>query len=230
MEIWEDLSLKLRKEEAEPIVEGQHEAQTRFMINHPDLSSESLSPKNIPCATFLTVNCDIYYGSRPRKTTTKQRRREEVSRLPRKRVCDRYSLRNHPRATDRALGSGKTPSQSGGSIQTSSGQAPSLIRDEYAPRPTQEWPSPSFLGPTPASTQNFLLINNNDGSPPNPDQDTHEDVALLIKVALHKLLGVKKAHHGVRVARDFPGPSLIELAPAVWNIRYLQVHPFFPIL
>lgn len=54
-------------------------------------------------------------------------------------------------------------------------------------------------------------------------QQPREDVALLIRAAFSKLLGTKKTTLGVRVVRDMPGPSLIDMAPAVFNIRYLQV-------
>jgi hypothetical protein len=56
-------------------------------------------------------------------------------------------------------------------------------------------------------------------------EELSTDVAMLIKAALNKLLGIKKVTPGVRVARDLTGPSLMDIAPTVFNIRYLQVCP-----
>ncbi len=49
------------------------------------------------------------------------------------------------------------------------------------------------------------------------------DMALLIHAALHKLIGTKKMVKGVHTRANRLEKSLIEIAPAVWNIRYLQV-------
>ncbi|KAI1769648.1 hypothetical protein GGR53DRAFT_9900 [Hypoxylon sp. FL1150] len=49
-----------------------------------------------------------------------------------------------------------------------------------------------------------------------------DDIKNLAQVALHILVGVKKRYHGVRVSLLDTGPSLLELAPAIWNAHYLK--------
>lgn len=54
-------------------------------------------------------------------------------------------------------------------------------------------------------------------------EEEKKEMALLLDAALRKLIGVKHTFPGVKVTEDRQFPSLIEIAPAVWNLRYLQV-------
>lgn len=54
-------------------------------------------------------------------------------------------------------------------------------------------------------------------------EELRRDLELLLRAALIKMLGLKMTTSGVRVVGDLTGPSLIDIAPAVFNIRYLQV-------
>lgn len=49
------------------------------------------------------------------------------------------------------------------------------------------------------------------------------EMGMLLEAALRKLIGVKtRASPGVRVVKTEGIPTLIDIAPAVWNLRYLQ--------
>lgn len=54
-------------------------------------------------------------------------------------------------------------------------------------------------------------------------EDWIADIPVLVSVALYRLIGVKKAMQGVRTTKNITSVPLIDIAPAVWNLRYLQV-------
>ncbi|RYO84617.1 hypothetical protein DL764_009301 [Monosporascus ibericus] len=49
-----------------------------------------------------------------------------------------------------------------------------------------------------------------------------EFVAHLVDLALYKLLGVPKRHYGLQFRKLADAPSLLQLAPAIWNSHYLR--------
>jgi hypothetical protein len=49
------------------------------------------------------------------------------------------------------------------------------------------------------------------------------DMAHLLDFALRKLIGVKGSSPGLRTIKSMVSPSLIDIAPAVWDLQYLQV-------
>jgi hypothetical protein len=58
---------------------------------------------------------------------------------------------------------------------------------------------------------------------PNIEDEPEDVVVSLITLSLYRLFGVKKIVLGTRTLKKFDGPSLIDIAPGVWNMRYLQV-------
>jgi len=51
-------------------------------------------------------------------------------------------------------------------------------------------------------------------------------MSVLLETALRKMVGIRGATPGIRVRKRDGSPSLVDIAPAVWNLRYLQVkHP-----
>jgi len=48
------------------------------------------------------------------------------------------------------------------------------------------------------------------------------EMRILMDVGLRKLLGIGKAPQGFRTSKNGPAPSLMDIAPGVWNLRYLQ--------
>lgn len=51
------------------------------------------------------------------------------------------------------------------------------------------------------------------------------DMAHLLDFAFRKLIGVKGSSPGLRTVRSMVSPSLIGIAPAVWDLQYLQARP-----
>jgi hypothetical protein len=49
------------------------------------------------------------------------------------------------------------------------------------------------------------------------------DMAHLLDFAFRKLIGVKGSSPGLRTIKSMVSPSLIDIAPAVWDLQYLQV-------
>ncbi|KAI0885325.1 uncharacterized protein GGS22DRAFT_188616 [Annulohypoxylon maeteangense] len=56
----------------------------------------------------------------------------------------------------------------------------------------------------------------------NRTQQRWDDAAYFAQMALHVTIGVKKRMHGLRLFQLDDRPSLLELAPAIWNARYLE--------
>ncbi|KAK4180331.1 hypothetical protein QBC36DRAFT_356274 [Triangularia setosa] len=55
-------------------------------------------------------------------------------------------------------------------------------------------------------------------------EDRMEEALTLLDIAFQKLIGIKKSIPGVRVTKTINDlPSLIDIAPAVWNLPYLQL-------
>ncbi|KAK1761403.1 hypothetical protein QBC47DRAFT_428862 [Echria macrotheca] len=58
---------------------------------------------------------------------------------------------------------------------------------------------------------------------PGPNLDTSEhDLVCLLDAGLRRLIGVRGGTPGVRTSRGKAFPSLVDIAPAVWNLPYLQ--------
>lgn len=51
---------------------------------------------------------------------------------------------------------------------------------------------------------------------------SRNEMAILVDVGLRKLLGVGKGPQGFRTSKSGPSPSLMDIAPSVWNLQYLQ--------
>jgi hypothetical protein len=54
------------------------------------------------------------------------------------------------------------------------------------------------------------------------------EMGRLLDFALRKLVGIKGTSPGMRTIRSRASPSLMDIAPAVWNLQYLQVKPHIP--
>ncbi|KAK4202597.1 hypothetical protein QBC40DRAFT_321480 [Triangularia verruculosa] len=54
-------------------------------------------------------------------------------------------------------------------------------------------------------------------------EDRMEEALTLLNIAITKMIGVKKSTPGVKVTKTNPDlPLLIDIAPGVWNLQYLQ--------
>jgi hypothetical protein len=67
-----------------------------------------------------------------------------------------------------------------------------------------------------------------DEMPPKYTWSIYE-MTTLVDVGLRKLLGVGKGPQGFRTLKRGPSPTLMDIAPGVWNLRYLQAR-YFPML
>ncbi|KAI0385364.1 hypothetical protein F5Y04DRAFT_276698 [Hypomontagnella monticulosa] len=59
--------------------------------------------------------------------------------------------------------------------------------------------------------------------PQNQDRVRWDDAARLAQMALCVIIGIRKCMQGVRVSHLNTKPSLLELAPAIWNAHYLKM-------
>jgi hypothetical protein len=68
-------------------------------------------------------------------------------------------------------------------------------------------------------------------SPGKPDQedmgpqDVVFEMGRLLDFALRKLIGVKGLSPGMKMIKKMAAPSLTDIAPAVWDLQYLQARP-----
>lgn len=186
--------------------EAQPDAYTSFVVNHPDLSSDFLSPKDIPCAKLLVFTCDVCYGPRPRrKHTKKQTKRRKIDRADRALVQAKFGLRRKTRPSYRESDSDDEEEDDG---QMRQEDAAPLLKSQD-----------SGIGLDSQDAAGLEQTSRNGLGP----EELRRDVELLLRAALIKILGIKKVTPGVRIVRDLAGPSLMDIAPAVFNIRYLQV-------
>ncbi|KAI1456147.1 hypothetical protein F4805DRAFT_458999 [Annulohypoxylon moriforme] len=63
-----------------------------------------------------------------------------------------------------------------------------------------------------------LMVN----TPTSRTPQRWDDVAYFAQMALHVIIGIKKRTRGLRLFELDDRPSLLELAPAIWNARYLK--------
>lgn len=53
--------------------------------------------------------------------------------------------------------------------------------------------------------------------------ENHESLPALLQTAIHRLIYNKKRATGIKILQSSLSPPLIELAPVVFNMRYLAV-------
>jgi hypothetical protein len=85
------------------------------------------------------------------------------------------------------------------------------------------------LGPGSSSTPSSQVEPGRDNKEPKDTEslvsEAIADMAHLLDFALRKLIGVKGTSPGLRTIKTMASPSLIDIAPAVWDLQYLQVRP-----
>lgn len=55
------------------------------------------------------------------------------------------------------------------------------------------------------------------------DEEARKQDAYLVDSALHVLFGLRERHKGLKTTKFDELPSVIDIAPAVWNANYLKV-------
>jgi hypothetical protein len=217
-----------------------------FCVNHSDPSSAIPQPLNVPCAQFRTLNCSLDFRPNPRQSRANgdaDTARQESVRvtIP---ICKPRTKRLRSRGKGAApywrteIEGASHPVLGVGEVPRFPSRAHSLaaptrteIRDVHNPleggqsqrglartESHLDTPVPPGRSLSGRSHSDSCLTSSSQGVTIDS-----RDILLLIKVALHKLLGVKRRIGGVRILKASTSPSLIDIAPAVWNLRYLRV-------
>jgi hypothetical protein len=213
------------------------EAKMGFIVNHPDLSSESLAPNDIPCGRFLGVSFNFCYGKKPtrdtdknttQKTTRNTMQTAKQNATENKRRSEKRQPRNHQERRYYEL----RPRTRSGKVRYDASSDSNTVDDD-GPDFEPDSDTVDDDGPDlePVDTRRRIVrpkattSRNDQGARVGARNrvELREDLVLMVKTAFYKLLGVKKTTCGVRVRKDLDGPSLMDIAPAVWNLRYLQV-------
>jgi hypothetical protein len=78
-----------------------------------------------------------------------------------------------------------------------------------------------------SSTPDFHIASNDDIDQPEDIESLVSkaiaDMASLLDLALRKVIGVRGSSPGFRTLKGTSLPTLIDIAPAVWDLQYLQV-------
>lgn len=160
-----------------------------------------IAPSDVPSARFQSLRCEVNYCIRlPWTKPDETRRQPTVEPLISNQdvlethPCHTYGLRSNPRRTKKA-------SVAQEEIDGALINPPSSSHPQSGPTPDD--PLPEGMG----SLEPEAMI---------------EEMASLLDFAFRKLIGVKKAAPGRKLFKITPSPSLIDIAPAVWNLQYLQ--------
>ncbi|KAK0635134.1 hypothetical protein B0T17DRAFT_31799 [Bombardia bombarda] len=206
--VWEEIGLELRVKHSTPIatIVGRGSPQATYFLHHPDLSSDMIAPPNVPCAKFQGMKCEvnICFGTNKSKRksephTTAPRPTDPT--IPKSQPSEspprhRYGLRSRPKPTKKAM-------------------AAQEDMEHMAPYSTSDTISPS-------SSRDSGELDQSAFKAPLISEKILTDISALLDGALHKLIGIKKAPPGTKIVESIPHPPLIDIAPAVWNLRYLQ--------
>ncbi|KAK3943449.1 hypothetical protein QBC46DRAFT_254129 [Diplogelasinospora grovesii] len=175
-----------------------------YFLHHPDLSSERLAPSNVPSYKLLGLDCTLDFQvklplstARARHDTKTHKAREATSKPMQRKIAPSWNRRYGLRSTS------------------------ARIEDALkANEETHEAATVSDSKSRPDSSQALHGIEQDSLVP----KDEHlEDMAYLLNAALRKLIGVKGLIPGIRTLSSLQSPPLIEIAPAIWNLRYLQL-------
>ncbi|KAK0705321.1 hypothetical protein B0H67DRAFT_380205 [Lasiosphaeris hirsuta] len=193
--IWKSIGLELRVKHTVPqVAPDQYYPQTSYFLHHPDLSSEMIAPSHVPLARFQGLTCELS-----------------------------FHLHNDEREAKAAQHNTTPQVVAKDSAQENWGHHYNLRRD---PRPTKKVSAvrdDSCPESITASRQVGQLEQDSLGTT-SPSKSRMEigDMVSLLDVALRRLTGVERVSPGIKTTRSMPSPSLIDIAPGVWNLRYLQ--------
>ncbi|KAL0470683.1 hypothetical protein QR685DRAFT_261364 [Neurospora intermedia] len=203
--LWGELGLELKAKHL-PLPFGSQEedqkSETSYFLCHPDLSSEMIVPHTLTCVKFKGLSCNINL-----RLDTSWRR----------------------------AGEPKRPSKMADEEIAQVGLEPPVVEEFRAgvrknPRRITRTVNVKYTGTSQRQAKKACPATQPDLENSNSDpvillsisEEEKKEMALLLDAALRKLIGVKHTFPGVKVTEDRQSPSLIEIAPAVWNLRYLQ--------
>ncbi|KAI1781000.1 hypothetical protein F4818DRAFT_451245 [Hypoxylon cercidicola] len=103
---------------------------------------------------------------------------------------------------------------------------PQTLRTDSEQPTTDDTDADSDSPQTTSGIKTLASINDVNGdersSDPTQISTQWEDIACMAQMALYVLVGTKKCHPGLRLFLLEARPSLLELAPAIWNAHYLN--------
>ncbi|KAK3951055.1 hypothetical protein QBC32DRAFT_393383 [Pseudoneurospora amorphoporcata] len=182
--------------------DGDQKPETSYFLCHPDLSSEMIVPPTVTCVKFRGLVCKVnlridtsWRGAGEPQRPSNKANQEITQTEPELPVVEETGPggRRNPRRITRTANV---------KYADTSRQPVRKAHPDTQPDSTNSEPDGVIL----------LSIS----------KEEQKKMALFLDVALRKLLGVKHTSPGVKVTEDTQLPSLIDIAPAVWNLRYLQ--------
>ncbi|KAL2258860.1 hypothetical protein VTK26DRAFT_7668 [Humicola hyalothermophila] len=194
--IWEHLGLELRLNHVPRARPDHNTPQASYFLHHPDLSSELISPSDVPSARFQTLRCEVNYHLKLSPSETKTRSQLEVESLPLNECTSEapsrhtYGLKSNPKRSKKAAAA-------------------------------QEEVDRALASPL-ASTHTHIESAFSDTGRLAPEVIV-EELGRLLDAAFRRLVGLKKLPSGTKAVSSPPLPSLVDIAPAVWNLPYLRV-------
>ncbi|KAK4190018.1 hypothetical protein QBC35DRAFT_544117 [Podospora australis] len=200
--VWQNIGLELRAKHTPKTYYAEDPTTSAYLLHHPDLSSGLIAPSHIPGAGFEGLKCVIDYqlhteGPEDPPDWVDHTALEPSS--PDRHLVEvppnhAHNLRRNPRRSKKAEIAQEDLVKATSKTLPLSGSCSKSARQN----PDE--------GQTVVSNMEFGI----------------EGMSYLLDTALRKLLGIKKASPGLKTTRSIEGPSLIDIAPAVWNLSYLQ--------
>lgn len=204
-QIWKHIGLELRANHTSRVQPNYNRHHASYFLHHPDLSSAMLAPAEIPTAQFQGLRCEARYRLNPSKspalgamsaniTTVERLRSPEHD--PESSSTHTYGLRSNPRRSRKVTIAQEETNIALAGLSAASESSPGLVFSEHG--------------------EESLECSLTDGA-------VVDEMSCLLDFALRKIIGIKGTVPGLRVVKSAASPSLIDIAPAVWDLRYLQV-------
>ena len=203
-QVWKYTGLELRTNHAPHDGSDQNHAQASYFLHHPDLSSEMIAPPTIPWARFQGLTCTVSYDFRSpnSKANGKAQSVEQppfnsldlAQHAEEERPSHAYGLRSNPKRSRKATVAQEETNNVALDLSSTSHSQSEPSHDDHEREDTE------------------LLVSEAIG-----------EMACLLDFAFRKLVGVKGASPGMRTIKSMRSPTLINIAPAVWDLQYLQV-------
>jgi len=203
-QVWQHTGLGLRTNHASPPRPDYRHAQASYFLHHPDLSSQMITPPNVPWAQFEGLRCKVNYhfGSAERTVRNEAQSFERATSVPpslvhhaeEKPPSHDYGLRSNPKRSAKAVVAQEDISNVAPGSSTTSSSKPELSHMDDEQEDLESLVSKAIA-----------------------------DMACLLDFAFGKLVGIRGASPGMKTIKRTGTPSLIDIAPAVWDLQYLRV-------
>jgi hypothetical protein len=159
-----------------------------------------IAPSDVPSAQLQALKCEVDYSFKPART-----------KAPTKARASQQASIEHLGLVPNVPGAQPSHSYSLGSNPKRSRKA-AVAQEEIndaVPGPS----SISYAHPEASQDEDIETL----------VSEAIADMARLLDFAFRKLIGIKGSFSGMRTIKSMTSPSLIDVAPAVWDLGYLQV-------